>query len=285
LTIRHSTTLTPLSRLLVGVGAVIVVLASCSQKVLTVVDSPAPPIHRYSFNGVGTTVLDSIGNAHGAVVGAALTGRGSLTLAGGIGAQAPYVVLPHGLLRQLHDATIEAWVNWAGPVTSDGIPAHWQRIFDFGEGSTGVEGEQATGGIDALSYLFLTPQTDPRSAGEVPGTRVAFQVPHDQQSVTFETVVDTAVLPIGSDTHVAVVVDGTGRQMALFVNGAIVGSVNLMQADPLSYVYDINDWLGRSQFAQDDGFNGTYTEFRIYDEALTPAQVRSSYAGGPDADL
>jgi hypothetical protein len=115
--------------------------------------------------------------------------------------------------------------------------------------------------------------------------RVAYQVPHDPQSLSLETLVNTSPMPIGVDTHVAVVVDASAHRMALFVNGAIVGAVDVTQTDPLSYVYDVNDWLGRSQFAVDDGFTGTFIEFRIYAVALTAAEVRVSYDAGPDAVL
>src|SRR3982751_4931574 len=152
--------------------AAIVMLAACSPNVLVGIDSCAPGtvecpglVHRYSFDGVGTTVLDAIGDADGTVVGASLTGQGTLTLVGLTGDQAQYVDLPHGLLRELHDATFEAWINWAGSAAHDGTRTPWQRIFDFGEGTTGIEGEQASGG-DALSYLFLTPQTERRTAPE-----------------------------------------------------------------------------------------------------------------------
>ena len=39
---------------------------------------------------------------------------------------------------------------------------------------------------------------------------------------------------------------------------------------------------GRSQFPADDGFSGSFLEFRIYSVALTAAQIRSSYDAGPD---
>jgi len=270
------------------VTAGIVLLASCSANVLVGIDPCSPEtsecsglVHRYSFDGVGTTVVDAIGTADGAVVGAALTGHGTLTLVGFTGDQAQYVVLPHGLLRELHDATFEAWVNWAGSAAHDGTRTPWQRIFDFGEGATGIEGEQASGS-DALTYLFLTPQTARRTATEDLFTRVAYQVPHNPQSVTLETVVNTSPLPIDADTHVGVVIDSRGHRMSLFVNGAIVGATDVIQDDPLSYVYDINNWLGRSQFSADEGFTGTFLEFRIYSVALTAAQIQASYAAGPD---
>src|SRR5436305_9318600 len=176
----------------------IVLLASCSPNVLVAVDPCSPDggecpglVHRYSFDGVGTTVLDAIGTANGTVVGASLTGQGTLTLVGLTGDQAQYVDLPHGLLRELHDATFEAWINWAGSAAHDGTRTPWQRIFDFGEGTTGIEGEQASGG-DALSYLFLTPQTERRTPSEDISTRVAYQVPHNPQSVSLETIANTS---------------------------------------------------------------------------------------------
>lgn len=268
--------------------ACIVLLGACSPNVLVGIDSCSPGtvecsglVHRYSFDGVGTTALDSIGTAHGTVVNAALTGQGTLTLVGAAGDQAQYVVLPHGLLRELRDATFEAWINWAGSAAHDGTATPWQRIFDFGEGTTGIEGEQASGG-DALSYLFLTPETARRTATEELSTRVAFQVPHNPQSVSLETVANTSPLPIDVDTHVGVVIDSRGHRMSLFVNGAIVGAAVLMQDDPLSYVYDINDWLGRSQFPADEGFTGSFLEFRIYSVALTAAQIQASFDAGPD---
>jgi hypothetical protein len=272
--------------------AAIVLLASCSPNVLVGIDSCSPGtvqcpglVHRYSFDGVGTTVVDAVGGADGNVVGASLTGQGTLTLVGLTGDQAQYVVLPHGLLRELHDATFEAWINWAGSAAHDGTRTPWQRIFDFGEGTTGIEGEQASGG-DALSYLFLTPQTARRTATEDISTRAAYQAPHNPQSVSLETVVNTTpTLPIDVDTHVGVVIDSRAHRMSLFVNGAIVSTTNLVQDDPLSFVYDINDWLGRSQFPADDGFTGTFLEFRIYSVALTAAQIQASHDAGPDVVL
>jgi hypothetical protein len=259
------------------------VLTSCSSQTLVAVGDDRP-VHRYSFEGTGTTAVDSIGGADGAIIGAQLSGNGTLVLPGGFGDQSKYVALPPALVSGLVDATFEAWVNWAGPA-GDGSKTPWQRIFDFGEGSTGIAGEQAAPGVPARSYLFLTAQSVPRSASEVPSTRVTLQVPHSPQAVTYETFVDASPLPIGVDSHVGVVIDAKNHQMSLFVNGNVVGSTVLMPDNPLGEITDINDWLGRSQFPQDNGFTGTYIEFRIYAVALTPAEIRTSYESGPRAVL
>jgi hypothetical protein len=45
-----------------------------------------------------------------------------------------------------------------------------------------------------------------------------------------------------------------------------------------------NNWLGRAQF-NDPFFNGQFEEFRIWDGAMTPAQVAASFTAGPNADV
>ncbi len=93
---------------------------------------PAHLVHRYSFDGSGTRVVDSAGNADGEVLGgAALDGDGKVTLSGGTSDE--YIQLPSGLISSLEATTLEAWVHWDGP---DAGP--WQRIFDFGNSSAGA---------------------------------------------------------------------------------------------------------------------------------------------------
>ncbi len=50
----------------------------------------------------------------------------------------------------------------------------------------------------------------------------------------------------------------------------------------LADINDINNWLGRSQYDTDPAFRGSYLEFRIYEAALTAAQIELSFAEGPD---
>jgi hypothetical protein len=52
----------------------------------------------------------------------------------------------------------------------------------------------------------------------------------------------------------------------------------------LSDIEDVNDWLGQSQFQQDkSNFGGTYTEFRIYGQALSACALRATLTAGPDS--
>jgi hypothetical protein len=100
-------------------------------------------VHRYSFAGSGTAVVDSAGNANGSVQNGQLPGTGEVALDG----NDQFVDLPNGIVSQLQSATFEAWVDWAGG-------NDWQRIFDFGD-SDEAEGTPGFG----QTYLFLTPRT------------------------------------------------------------------------------------------------------------------------------
>lgn len=222
------------------------------------------PIHRYSFDANDSgQVTDSIGARNGTLIRGEF-GRneaaGTVVLAGENSDQ--YVDLPNHMLSGLRDATFESWATWLG-----GDP--WQRIFDFGEDDTGVDDSRSG---TPRSYFFLAVKPQPR---------VAFLKPPVHSA---ETVADgTMPMPVGVLTHLAVVVDERNQRLAIFVNGREEGSNRFTGS--LTDVYDVNAWLGRSLFRADADYGGSFSEFRIYDRALTAAQVLASYAAGPDASL
>jgi hypothetical protein len=243
-------------------------------------NTPLCLVHRYSFDlapadaGVpsddggdaGTTsiVVDSVGGANGTAVNATLTGNGSIALVGG-----QYVSLPAGIISALgNSATFETWVTWVGG------PA-WQRIFDFGSSdNAGGIGPGVTG----QTYIFMTPLN-----GLTSSFRGAFTLGGPAGEASLNSI---AAVPTTVDTHLALVVDGVARIMTLYQNGAVVqvgapytdlgtGSVNNLAG--LSGLNDVNNWLGRSQFAPDPGFDGTISEFRIYSVARSAAQIMASF--------
>jgi hypothetical protein len=226
-------------------------------------------VHRYSFNGTGTVASDSIGTAHGAIMGGAnaTMSGGSVNLTGDLGARYTsegYVSLPANLLDPLTSVTVEAWVTWRGAGGSGSQV--WQRIFDFGN--------QVASGSELIgsTYLFLTPRT--ASNGFL---RTAFSANGSGN----ETVVNAPVaLPMNVQTHVAVVVDDPGNTIALYLNGAAQGSV--MWTGTLAAINDAHSWLGRSNYGVDPEFNGILHEFRIFRAPLSDAQLRASYLAGPD---
>jgi len=70
--------------------------------------------------------------------------------------------------------------------------------------------------------------------------------------------------------------------MTLYLDGAEIGSTPITVG--LSDIVDDNDWLGLSQYAQDTLYQGDYTEFRIYDHALSACEVAATVDNGPDAE-
>ncbi len=224
-------------------------------------------VHRYSFNGIGTIAIDSVGGAHGTIMGTRLNGDGTLILAGGSSDQ--YVDLPNGIIRSLHDATFEAWVKWNGPGTGG-----WQRFFDFGDNGN----PEGVRGLTAASSLYLTPQAASASDGNV--MFGAFKRP-DQVGVDETRALSTHAFPTGAMHQVVLVVDDTHNVMALYLDGALERSTPFN--DSLSTLNDINNWLGRSQYAVDPSYDGTFYEFRIFNAPLSANAVLTVYLGGPDA--
>jgi hypothetical protein len=207
-------------------------------------------IHRWSFEG---NANDSVGTASGTLMGGATIAGGALTLAGGTSGQ--YLDLPNGLVSKLTNATLEAWVTWTG--SSGGM---WQRVFDFGS-STMAEGQAG----DGNKYLFLSTSN--------------FRACYTSAMPPSEVFADSpGGFPTSGVAHVAVVVNDAANTLNLYLDGNSVGGTALDL--PLSAINDVNNWLGRSQFAADEYFAGTISEFRIYDAALTGPQLKTSFKMG-----
>jgi fibronectin type 3 domain-containing protein len=194
----------------------------------------------------GTTANDASGNGNNGTLmnGASFTGS-AVRLTG----SGQYVSLPTGLVSNLADFTIAAWVNLASN------PA-WARVFDIGD-SNG-------------RYMFLTPIT---SSGKV---RFAFGLNYewDEQDVD-----GTAPLPTNQWVHVAVT--QSGRTVTLYVNGVAVGSTVNQDFQPFQLGATVNNWIGRSQYPADPYLNGQVKDFRIYHGALSANDVYTLATGGP----
>ena len=87
-------------------------------------------------------------------------------------------------------------------------------------------------------------------------------------------------------THVAVVIDGVAGNMKIYQQGTVQPSgssgVAIRAGTSLSNLNDVNNWLGRSQYAADQELAGTIHEFRIYSRALSAAELSTNATLGPD---
>ncbi len=149
-----------------------------------------------------------------------------------------YVQLPVGIANT-QDLTIATWVYWQGG-------SDWERIFDFGS--------------EIEKYMFLSPQSSSDTC--------RFQMTTSRNTDGSLTL-DGPVLPKRQWIHVAVTLNGdTGT---LYINGVPVDSDVVDEVDPLfSQIYC---YLGRSMWNADPLFKGRIDDFRIYNFALSGAEV------------
>lgn len=210
---------------------------------------------RYDFEGQGIVVADRAGEANAMIRGgAALDTHGGLSLDG----VDDYVDMPNGVLSSRRSVTIIAWLRWSGGPC-------WQRIFDFGSTDTG-EGQVG----HATTSLFLTPASCPNQVLTSMTERDA-----DQQAVTA-----SRALPTDRTIQVALVQDGDTAESSIFLEG--VREATAPNVHVMSDLHDVNNWLGRSQWIQDGYLAGRYEELRIYDGALTDAEIAMLADRGAD---
>jgi Concanavalin A-like lectin/glucanases superfamily len=207
------------------------------------------PFAYYPFDQTaGPTITDASGNGHnGTLAGTATFPAG--VIGNGIslpGVTGDYVALPSALLQTVTNVTIALWVN----VRTDHT---WQRIFDFGSSQN--------------VYMFLSPH-----AGGNNVARFAITTSGNGNEQRLDA---TSVLPLGTWTHVAIVLGAGGG--TLYINGAVVATNAALALRPADLGATTNNWLGRSQFTVDPAFDGEIDDLRVYNSALAATQITTIY--------
>jgi hypothetical protein len=198
----------------------------------------------YKFDeSSGTTAVDSSGSgSNGSLNGNATWVNGNSGNAVDLDGTNGYVSLPSGVVAGDNAITVTAWVYL------DTV-SNWSRIFDFGNGTN--------------TYMFLTPMNGVNG-------NIRFGIKNDGSSE--QDIDGTAALPTGGWHHVAVTMDGSTG--ILYVDGVQVGSnTNMKTIKPSDLGTTTQNWIGRSQFSADPYLNGRVDDFRIYNDALSPAFV------------
>jgi hypothetical protein len=99
-------------------------------------------------------------------------------------------------------------------------------------------------------------------------------------SATTSTAIGSGALPVGTQTHIALVLNPGANSLSLYVNGALAASI--ANADALAGLRDGDNWLGRSQLSSDPALSASFSELRIYNRALSAAELQTSALAGPD---
>jgi hypothetical protein len=224
-----------------------------AQQTVTVAVPAATLKHRYSFNDDGSfTATDSAAgpSGDGTLVGTATIAGGKLVL-DGLGG---YVDLPTGLINGYYALTIESWVTFNGN-------AAWARLYDFGSQNANANGGETS--------IFFTPHTGGN------GLEMTMFVPGRNDHISGPGLDNT------TNHLVAVYFPAAGYQQ-LYLNGVLAGE-NRNITIQLSEINDVLNWIGRSLFPADAYLNASIDEFRIYEGALTVADVSADFNLGPGA--
>jgi hypothetical protein len=218
-----------------------------STSAVDVVDAgpttPVPILYLPFDETVGAVAVDSSGHDRNATaIGGYSWVAGKKGNAIKLDGVSGYVSLPAGIVSSVTDMTIATWVQLD-------VAVDWQRIIDFGNNST--------------VQMFLVPQNK-----ETGVMRFALTT----SGKTGQQVINGPLpLPTGVWKHVAMVLRGQSAE--LYVDGSNVASMSGFSLHPSSMGNTSNNWIGRSQLAVDPYFKGTFDEFRIYDSALSAAQI------------
>ncbi len=248
--------------------------------------APSGTVFLDSVSGIAATVKSGTGTTSATLTGTAIILPGTTTGAKADSAISAYLNLPNGLISSKTNLTVEFW---ATPVSSKS----WQRYFEFGRVVTG-DNLGATGEWTGASALSGSSAYDSLVMVVEQGTNINSQLASLKQGgsgATSYSVAGTLATTVGTPYHYVLTfedglnVDDTanpaGGRLKWYRNAALVGAVNV--PFHLSNLSDVNNWIGRSQSSGDSMANVAFDEFRIYNQALTPAEITASFNAGPDA--
>lgn len=198
----------------------------------------------------GTTAADSSGSGNdGTLVNMDpgmdwVTGRinNALDFDGGN----DYVTLPiDSVIGLLEDCTIAAWVNWSGSGSS------WQRVWDFGTGTT--------------YNMFLTVNCSytgyPRFAITTSGWSNEEQLDADEE------------LTANTWHHIAVTIDADDTTHKLYIDGELVDEDTSAYLTPSDLGNTDRNYLANSNYSADPELNGRIDDVRIYNRVLDAEEI------------
>ena len=153
-----------------------------------------------------------------------------------------YLLLPKTVADN-DEITLVTWVYNLSSTKS------WTRIFDFGNGTD--------------QYMFLTPSN---------GSEMRFVMKNGGD----EQILSTSKL--GSGLHHVAVTIGKDA-VAIYVDGEKKAESTSFTISPMD-IHPVINYIGRSQFANDDLFSGNFDDFRVYNYALSAEDITTLYNGG-----
>ncbi|GAA3803811.1 family 43 glycosylhydrolase [Streptomyces phyllanthi] len=217
-------------------------------------DVPADLLLRYDFDETGGNIArDSSGHGyHGTYVRTPDFGTGvkdgSFKMSGGSSSSttSPYVRIPNGVLMGTESVTVSTYAKWKGG-------DNFQWLFGLGP--------------DSNKYLFATPSNG--------GSKLFSAISKTSWWGESQMIGGSQLTP-GEWKHVTVTLNGATETAVLYVDGVEVSRVSGVTIKPYE-LYDAtkgySGYIGRSLYSADPYFGGEVDDFRIYNRALSPAEV------------
>ncbi len=192
----------------------------------------------YKFDEIsGTTAADNSGNGNnGTVSGSAVFAAGHASNAIALDGVNDFVSAPAGVVDDLNNVTVSAWVYWNGG-------GAWQRIFDFGNNTAQNMFLTTANGNGVLQFTII----NNGNTQNVYGPQLA----------------------VNTWTHVAVTLSKNGMKM--YVNGNNVAQYEGATVSPSDFK-PVNNYIGKSQWP-DPLLKGLIDDFRVYNYELTALEI------------
>lgn len=189
----------------------------------------------------GTLAYDQWGGNHATLNAGVAKAKGKYgDRAIGLNATADsYLQLPNGVVSELNDFTITAWILLTSNTANN-------RVFDFGNGT----GE----------YMMLSPN--------VGSDVIRFKYVSGTANVSLDA---TKQLTLGTWTHVAV--KKSGVYVSIYVDGVRLAISNPIFMSVKDMGNTNRNYIGKSQAAADPVFNGRIDDFRIYNTGLSNEEI------------
>ncbi|KUO09156.1 family 43 glycosylhydrolase [Streptomyces sp. DSM 15324] len=213
-------------------------------------DVPADLLLHYRFDETsGNIAVDSSGHGyHGTYVrtpafGTGVSG-GSFSMSGA--SDSPYVKIPGGVLKNAGSVTVSTYAKWKGG-------SSWQWLFGLGP--------------DSNKYLFASPSN---------GSSKLYSAITKASWSAESKLTAGSQLTAGEWRHVTVTLEGSTGTLVLYVDGieaARATGVTIKPSELYDAGKDYSGYIGRSLYAADPYFGGEVDDFRIYDRALSAAEV------------
>jgi hypothetical protein len=217
-------------------------------------------VHSYMFED--GTANDSVGSAHGTLIGDATIASGSLVLDG----DGDWMEMPGDVIAMntYSEISIEAWFTSVAGGNTD-----YHMLAAFGEEGTGASDSAG------YKYLFITPARGDDVSRAAIQTSSMDDSPWDEES----NVDDIVEHDDGIEHHFVATVNAT--HITFYIDGELIGSTALAESNEIAGISQSVAYLGKSVYPADPLWAGSIEEFNIYNKALTLAEVEAKYALGP----